>query len=115
MNIVAFDIDGTLTEQPVLDLYKELNSTQGFTVGVVTRRPPTLSQKFIEDNELDTEFVRNRWFKSIAFNNIEQEIQAGRYIYIGNRITDYSYARFSGWEYIQSTTVNSDTANQLTE
>jgi len=105
MTVVAFDIDGTLTEHKVLTAYKELKNRNGITIGIVTRRPSSLSNEFIGNEDLQPEFVRNKVIKSIAFNSIEDDIDDDEFIYVGNRISDFGYAKLSGWDFVLAQTV----------
>lgn len=107
MTVVAFDIDGTLTEDEVLKAYRELKNRNKITTGIVTRRTPRLAQQFIEQNNLQPDFVRSRVVKSIAFNSLEDGLDGDKFIYVGNRFTDKWYAVLSGWQFIPAYQVDS--------
>lgn len=106
MTVVAFDIDGTLTRDEVLTAYRELKKRVGITIGIVTRRPKKYAEKFTEDKELHPEFSKSRIVKSLAFEDIKDNIEDEKYIYIGNRISDFGYAKLSGWDFVLAQTVD---------
>lgn len=106
MTVVAFDIDGTLTQDKVLTAYRELKNRDGITIGIVTRRPQSYAQKFIEDNGLQPEFLKTRIVKTLAFEEIKDNIDDDNYIYVGNRISDFGYAKLSDWDFVLAQTVD---------
>jgi len=106
--IVGFDIDGTLTEDVVLDSYKTLSKNKELTVGIVTRRYPQFRDVFIEKNKLETDFRKSAIIKSRAFKQIENQFKPDQSpTYVGNRITDNIYSSISGWRFVSAQSVNS--------
>lgn len=106
MTVVAFDIDGTLTRDGVLIAYRELKKRVGITIGIVTRRPQTLAESFVEEHNLQPEFLKSRVIKSIAFEDIEDSMDDEEFIYVGNRVSDFIYAKLSGWGFVLAQTVD---------
>lgn len=106
MTVVAFDIDGTLTRDEVLTAYRELKKMGGITIGIVTRRPQTLAESFVEEHNLQPEFLKSRVVKSIAFEDIEANIDGKDFIYVGNRVSDFVYAKLSSWDFVLAQTVD---------
>jgi len=107
MNIVvAFDIDGTLTEDSVMNVYKKL-SRNSVKRGIITRRPPLLRNKFLSENNLSYKFARSAIVKSIPMHQIENQVDANKYIYIGNRVSDNMYSNIAGWKFMYASDVES--------
>lgn len=105
-DVVAFDIDGTLTDDTVLGIYRNLSLNTSVKTGIVTRRPEPLMDEFINENFISTDFAYSRVVKSIAFEDIEKRFDSNSFTYVGNRITDCIYAKVSGWEFILAQTLN---------
>jgi len=106
MTVVAFDIDGTLTRSEVLTAYRELKNMVGITIGIVTRRTQKLAQDFVQEHNLNPEFLKSRVVKTLAFEEIKDNIDDDEFIYVGNRISDFGYAKLSGWDFVLAQTVD---------
>lgn len=99
--VIASDIDGTLTSEGVMDLYQQASDNSNIVAGIITRRPPRLRDNFIKENDIDADFQRSAVLKSFVMEQIENRYDADSYTYVGNRITDNFHSRISGWEFIQ--------------
>lgn len=101
--VIAFDIDGTLTLQNNLSLFKTLQSQEDKSVGIVTSNPPLLANSFIDRHNLNPEFQYNALVKARAFFMLDKEYPNSHKLYVGNSRTDKTYSRISGWDFIEST------------
>lgn len=103
-DLVAFDIDGTLTRDEVLSVYRSLNKTD-VTVGIITRRLPILADSFIEKMDIEADFVRSAVVKTIPMMQIQSDFNSEDPVYIGNRLQDREYARLAGWSFLNSSDI----------
>ena len=91
---VAFDIDGTLTTDEGMSKFWEYQFDGDYTVGIISARPMTSIEQFIEDEGLTPMFVESTLMKNRAMDRIADEG-----IYYGDRMVDKGYARMAGWEF----------------
>jgi len=102
LDVIAYDIDGTLTNTNVIETYKQLPTW--VDKGIITRRPPSLRDKFIQTNGLKTDFRRSSFFKTIGLRSVGRQY-SGEKLYIGNRISDSVYTSLASWQFQSSHTV----------
>lgn len=100
VRVVAFDIDGALTEPMGIELFKKFRD-EGDIVGIVSARPRDSVIEFIVDNNLDPEFVRSTPFKGTELRKIKDNRSGEEYIYYGSWLRDRIHAVIAGWKYEQ--------------
>lgn len=101
--VVAFDIDGTLTRQSVRQTFKSLKQKDGVEVGIVTSNPPLMRSSFVEKHNLEPDFQQSALIKARALLGIGMVYARAEKLYIGNSRTDKIYSTISNWGYIDST------------
>lgn len=103
-DIVAFDIHGTLTEDKVLSVYRQLESDGEVIVGLITASPKVVSERFINKHDLSPDFVYNSLLKARALISTEVSTHGSQtgsmdLAYVGDRRTDQIYSLFAGWNF----------------
>lgn len=103
MNIVAFDIDGALTDDGAVGLYRRTQHRRNVKVGIVTARTKRSAQEFVQETDLDTDFLMATQFKGQALQEVENMFSGDveQKIYYGSWARDRLHARIAGWEYKQ--------------
>lgn len=95
-DVVAFDIDGVLTTDEGIKLYRELKSDPSVSVHVVTARNKTMARDFVFQNDLEPDSLHHTQLKGQALSNISD---SGTYY--GSWARDRVHARVAGWDYEQ--------------
>lgn len=102
MKVVAFDIDGTLTEPEGMELFRELSGRKEIFVGVISRRRPSKAVEFIKENNLQINFEEMGFIKTIPL--LQQKagffLVADEFIYIGNRTMDRIASAVTMWRFV---------------
>lgn len=99
MTVVAFDIDGVLTRDEGMQIFRRFKRRDDTTVGIVSSRPQGSINNFIERNNLDVSFAKSAFVKSIPLRSIKESFDDERYIYYGSWFRDRVASKVSGWEY----------------
>lgn len=100
--VIAFDIDGALTEQGGVERFKELQTDDNVIVGIVTARSIDDRNQFVRENNLNPDFARSTRIKYKELNQIQNVfLNADNFIYIGSWFRDRFAAWIAGWEYKQ--------------
>lgn len=94
--VVAFDIDGVLTTDEGMELYREFKADPNVSVHVVTARNKTLARDFVFQNDLEPDSLHYTQLKGQALSNISD---SGTYY--GSWARDRVHARVAGWDYKQ--------------
>lgn len=97
-HLVAFDIDGVLTEKKGRKLYREKRS-EGHTVGVITARPMESAQEFIDKYNLNPAFIRSSPFKGKVMRDLSNKYDREEYVYYGSWMKDQFQTMIAGWDY----------------
>jgi len=106
MKVVAFDIDGTLTEQKALDVYKKLEQQSGTTTGIITSKSKEQAKSFTEDNDLTYEFLDTNLLKFLPLRGRGITYSGNPEIYVGNTMRDMFSAKLAGWEFVHVSNVD---------
>lgn len=102
VSLIAFDIDGALTDKEGLDKFRELQNRSGVRVGIVTSRPKRSMEEFIQETNIRPAFAHSAIFKGIELRNIAQDTSnVERKIYYGSWVRDRFHSTVAGWEYKQ--------------
>lgn len=100
VDVIAFDVDGALTEQKGIELFKKFRDG-GDIVGIVSARPKDNVMDFIVENNISPDFMRSTPFKGTELRKIRQNRTGENYIYYGSWLRDRIHATIAGWEYEQ--------------
>lgn len=98
--VIAFDIDGVLTEREGIEIYRNLQEGDD-TVGIVSARSRDNTIEFMVENDLSSDFMRSSPFKGSELAKIRKEFSADEYIYYGSWLRDRIHASIARWEYKQ--------------
>lgn len=104
MRYIAFDIDGTLTQESLLQDYRLIQDRDGFVVGIVTARGRDDARSFVDEHNLQTDFLKTRLLKAPPLLSLRLRADGGdnRYQYVANTTRDKVASRISGWEYVDA-------------
>lgn len=89
--VIGFDIDGALTEDRGKRLFRDRSEKCDAPVGIVTARPEPLAEEFVEENDLNPDFVISSQLK-------HTELPEGS-CYYGSWERDHLHAILGGWQY----------------
>lgn len=102
MKVIAFDIDGALTDEGGVETYRSFSERGQFITGIVTSRTKSRMNDFIEKNNLETDFEVSAHLKGQALTAIANDHpEADEYMYYGSWIRDRLHSRIAGWQYKQ--------------
>lgn len=104
MKFVAFDIDGTLTEPEVMEVFSALEGREDIAVGVVSGRPSRHAFDFMKQNDIAVNFEEMGMFKVIPL--LREKLWLGEgddeFVYIGNSTRDKFATMVTGWQFIHA-------------
>lgn len=102
--VVAFDIDGTLTEPRVRAKFRELSEREDTFVGVISSRTPAEAIRFIKEHNIQIDFEEMGFFKTVPL--LRQKagffFVGEEFIYVGNTPRDAFASFVTGWEFVSS-------------
>lgn len=98
MKVIAFDVDGALTEDEGMSEYTRVKNQEN-TVGIVSARSMTGINEFIVNNNIKPDFRRSSMLKVRELRSIMDEFEAEEYIYYGSWLRDRVAANLAGWQY----------------
>lgn len=104
-DVVAFDVDGTLTHPLARDVYQDLSARPDVRVGVVSARNEDDIRAFLVQHGLSADFTRGGHLKGRLLRSIETPHDA---VYVGNRVTDWVFARTAGWGFRFASSIQGD-------
>lgn len=104
--IVAFDIDGTLTDDKTRAVYRKLEQKVGVKVGVITSRSRPEAEKFLDEHDLSYEFLDANLLKFFPLRARGITFSGNPEIYVGNTVRDMFTATLTGWEFIHVSRVD---------
>lgn len=99
-NVIAFDIDGALTEQRQRELFQQFKQEDN-RVGIVTARSEIGLSEFLDTQPLHPTFARATRIKSLTLREIKRQYEADEYIYYGSWMRDRVASALAGWDYRQ--------------
>lgn len=105
-SVIAFDIDGTLTEDQEWNTYKQAHRDTDAAVGIITSRPSEFAEPFISELPMEPEFTKMQLQKMGAMFSIARQYPNGDKLYVGNTVRDSLATAWSGWDF---TTIHSAT------
>lgn len=100
--LIAYDIDGTLTKEENLEIFKQIQGQEDISVGIVTARRKPYALKFVADNGLKPDFMYNTFAKTLPLLLLRRNDNT-EHIYIGDRLKDELSAKVAGWEFVPMT------------
>lgn len=98
--VVAFDIDGTLTNSDARRVYNSLQILDDVSVGIVTSNPPHLATRFSRDNNLEADFNQSALVKLRALLGLRMVFIGADVVYVGDTFRDKLSAKAAGWEFV---------------
>jgi phosphoglycolate phosphatase-like HAD superfamily hydrolase len=104
--VVAFDIDGTLTEQKAKDVYRKLYQKSGVTVGIITSNPRARAENFLDENDLQYEFLNANLLKFFPLRGQGLTFTGMKMTYVGNTARDMFAAKLTGWDFVHVSEVD---------
>lgn len=104
--VVAFDIDGTLTEEQAMNVYRKLQRKNGVTVGVITSNPRLTAEQFLDKHDLKYEFLNTNLIKYFPLRGQGLTFADKKVTYVGNTARDMFAAKLAGWEFIHVSQVD---------
>lgn len=97
-DIIAFDIDGALTKNEGMLRYT--NATQMFDrVGIVSARSEDEIKTFIEENNIDPDFVKSAQLKGMVLRQLSRKYNPDKKVYVGSWPRDRMHALLAQWNY----------------
>lgn len=104
MAVIAYDIDGALTEQGCRDDLLDKADGESNVIGVLTARTDGGVHDFMVSHPRIAEavdFVTNQRPKALAMMDIEEKYDEDLLIYKGSWYLDKVNALVAGWEYTE--------------
>ena len=97
--LISFDIDGTLEvgDPPgpiTMDMVREAKDA-GFLVGSCSDRGLGVQQSIWDNHSIPADFVAMKH----RLSEVKEKFQADRYIHIGDRVLDQTFAHEAGFEF----------------
>ena len=104
MKFVAFDIDGTLTEPEVMEVFSALEGREDIAVGVVSGRASRHAFDFMKQNDVSVNFEEMGMFKVVPL--LREKLWLGEggdeFVYVGNSMRDRFATAVTGWDFIHA-------------
>lgn len=106
IKVVAFDIDGTLTDEKGRAVYRKLEQKSGVKVGVITSRSHSEAKKFLSEYDLTYEFLDTNLVKYFPLRGRGITFSGNPEIYVGNTLRDMLSSTVAGWQFIHISRVD---------
>lgn len=100
-DVIAFDIDGMLTEPRGVDEFRQAKERRNVVVGVLSGRTKRSITQFVNRTDLNPDFTRSAFWKGIELNKLSDEFGGRNNVYYGSNLKDRVQAKRAGWEYEQ--------------
>jgi len=104
--VIAYDIDGALTNDDVKQQFIDDADTKKVITGIITARSEDGLDNFLAVNPdilVNAEFRVSSRVKVMALNQVKDMYpHADEYMYVGSYIRDRAAAMVAGWEYRQA-------------
>lgn len=98
--VIAYDIDGALTQEQTLNQYKADHRDDENAVGIVTSRTGARKQDFVTNITPAPDFVNKTRVKALELAKIKREFpDAEEYIYVGSNQRDRVAAGTARWQF----------------
>lgn len=99
--IIAFDIDGALTEPSGIQKFREVSKRRDVVAGIISARSKRSTTEFVQETNLDPEFTIATPFKGMQMRKLSRELGGRDNVYYGSWLRDRLHTSVAGWEYKQ--------------